>query len=141
MWFNSKTAIVPGSKGLFSPRWSPDGRYLIALSRDSSKKLLLYDFRSQMWTTVVTDESGMAYPSWSTDSQYVHYESGSGDERVVRRIKLGSSNPETIVSLKDFNIYTALVWRPWSTTAPDNSVVFTRDASTQETYALDVELP
>ena len=26
---------VPGSKGLYSPRWSPDGRHLAALSRDA----------------------------------------------------------------------------------------------------------
>jgi Tol biopolymer transport system component len=26
-----KTEIVPGSEGLFSPRWSPDGRYIAAL--------------------------------------------------------------------------------------------------------------
>jgi len=30
---------------------------------------------------------------------------------------------------------------PWSTTAPDNSVVFTRDTTTQEIYALDVDFP
>jgi serine/threonine protein kinase len=138
---SGKASIVPGSIGLFSPRWSPDGRYLIALPQNSSKKLLLYDFHSQMWTTLLTDESGMAYPSWSTDSQYVHYESGSGDQHEVRRIKLGGSKPETLFSLKDFNIYTAVVWGPWSTTAPDNSLVFTRDVSTQEIYALDVELP
>ncbi len=39
---------VPGSKGLFSPRWSPDGRFLAAVSHDSLR-LLLYDFASQRW--------------------------------------------------------------------------------------------
>jgi len=33
---------VPGSKGLYSPRWSPDGRRVAALSRDALN-LLLYD--------------------------------------------------------------------------------------------------
>ena len=44
---------VPGSKGLFSPRWSPDGRHLVALSHDSLR-LLLYDFASQQWRPLVT---------------------------------------------------------------------------------------
>jgi len=137
----SKTSVLPGSDGMFSPRWSPDGRYLAALSFEKvSKRLLIYDFHSQVWTTLVTDDTGMAYPSWSMDSQYVHYESGDGDQREVNRIKLGGSKPETVVSLKNSHIYMA-IWGPWTTTAPDNSVVLTRDTSTQGVYALDMELP
>jgi len=33
-----------GSQGIFGPRWSPDGRYIIALSYDGNK-LMLYDFK------------------------------------------------------------------------------------------------
>jgi Tol biopolymer transport system component len=41
-------STIPGSSGLFSPRWSPDGRYLAALSSDF-KNLMLYDFHEQKW--------------------------------------------------------------------------------------------
>jgi Tol biopolymer transport system component len=42
-------STVPGSTGLFSPRWSPDGRYLAAMPLDR-QKLLLLDMTSGEWT-------------------------------------------------------------------------------------------
>src|SRR4051812_22496615 len=33
---------------LFSPHWSPDGRYIAAQSSDS-QKLMLFDFKTQKW--------------------------------------------------------------------------------------------
>jgi Tol biopolymer transport system component len=45
----SKVSTIPGSQGLFSPRWSPDGRYIAALSIDFTK-LMLFDFRTQKWS-------------------------------------------------------------------------------------------
>jgi hypothetical protein len=41
--------VIPGSQDLFSPRWSPDGRYLAAMNQQSTK-LLLYDFKTQKWS-------------------------------------------------------------------------------------------
>jgi Tol biopolymer transport system component len=38
---------LAGSEGLFSPRWSPDGRYMSATVPEGSRKLMLYDFRTQ----------------------------------------------------------------------------------------------
>jgi Tol biopolymer transport system component len=133
-------SMVPGSEGLFSPRWSPDGRFLLALPvQDNHQKLLLYDFNTQKWTTLLTDHDGISYPSWTNDSQYVNYESGGGDHPEFRRIHLGASKSEKLFSLNDVHMYEN--WAFWSTVAPDNSVVFTRDVSTHEIYALDLELP
>ena len=53
---------VPDSKGLFSPRWSPDGRYLAAISHDSLR-LLLYEFSSQRWRPLVAAKTIVGYPS------------------------------------------------------------------------------
>ena len=39
---------LPGSRGIFAPRWSPDGRYIIAGSHRSDK-LMLYDFKNHKW--------------------------------------------------------------------------------------------
>ena len=139
---SAKASRMPGTDHFASPRWSPDGRHLVAVS---SNKLLLYDFRSQTWTTLVTDAMPLSHLSWSTDSQYVHYESsvdnaGKGNQLEVKRIRVGSSKPETLFSLKDLRIFEPH-FGSWSTTAPDNSVVFTRDITTQEIYALDVDFP
>ena len=36
-------STLPGSTGLYSPRWSPDGRYIVAMTFDS-RSLMLFDF-------------------------------------------------------------------------------------------------
>ena len=42
---NSKqVSVFPGSENLYSPRLSPDGKHLAALSSDN-KKLLIFDFQ------------------------------------------------------------------------------------------------
>jgi len=135
-----KVSTIPGSDGLFSPRWSPDGRYLAALSFDAdSKKLLLYDFRSQKWIEWLSDPDGIGYPAWTSDSRYLQYSSGDPD-RSIRRVKLGASRPETLFGWSDFRPFFS-EFGSWSDNGPDDSRLFTRDASTQEIYALDVEWP
>jgi len=134
-------STLPRSAGLFSPRWSPDGRYLAATSVEGSKKLMLYDFRAQTWSEWMTDPTGsVGYPAWSADSSSVYYDSYFSDRPQYRRIKLGQHHPEDVLSLAGQPIFSG-IWGPWSGITPDNSVIFVRDLSTQDIYALDVDLP
>ena len=41
-------STLPGSEGLYCPRWSPDGRYISATTADGSK-LMLFHLASQQW--------------------------------------------------------------------------------------------
>jgi Tol biopolymer transport system component len=58
-----QSRALPGSKGMFGPRWSPDGRYIGAESGDS-RKVLLYSFDSNHWTELPSptnsSENGLA---------------------------------------------------------------------------------
>ena len=66
--------IVPGSQGLFSPRWSPDGRYIAALSFDS-QRMVLFEFATGTWTDLVSNRTAsVGWESWSPDSRFVSYE-------------------------------------------------------------------
>ena len=64
-------STIPGSENLYSPRWSPDGKHLAALSADS-KKLLLYDFKTQKWTDWINEPGAIGYPTWSRDGNPWH---------------------------------------------------------------------
>jgi Tol biopolymer transport system component len=120
---------------MFSPRWSPDGRYLAALNLEGiSRKLFLYDFQTSKWSEWVSDPDGIGYPAWSPDSRSIEYWSAN----TIKRIQLGSSRPEALFGLRTLNIYFTPEFGPWSDTAPDGSRMFLRNASTEDIYALDV---
>jgi len=130
---------LPGSDGLFSPRWSPDGRYLSAITVDS-KRIMLYDLQAQKWTEWATDAGNINYGGWSSDSRYFYYDAAIAENPTCRRVKLGEHHPEELFGLGSLRRYLGS-WGQWGGLAPDNSRLFVRDTSTQEIYALDVELP
>jgi serine/threonine protein kinase/Tol biopolymer transport system component len=137
-----KVSAVPGSSGMFSPRWSPDGRYLAALSFELlPKKLFLYDVQTQNWTQWATDVD-MGYLSWTADSRYVRYvqNAGVGRSSKIRSVRVGNSNPEDLFSLNGLRQFDELLGQ-WSSTAPDGSQMFVRDTSGRDIYALDVDFP
>ena len=61
---------LPGSIGLFSPRWSPDGRYIAAISLDQTN-LSLFDTRSSKWT--VLSSGNFDHPEWSRDGKHIYF--------------------------------------------------------------------
>jgi serine/threonine protein kinase len=130
-----KASIVPGSENLFAPRWSPDGQYLVALTADS-KRLVLFDFKTQKWTDWVSTADFVGAPTWSRDRAYVYYVAGPADGGSYRRIKLGASKPETVVDFAELHLFSFMAGL-----TPDGSPLFTRDVSVDEIYSLEVQLP
>ncbi|MGC2476446.1 MAG: protein kinase [Candidatus Sulfotelmatobacter sp.] len=135
-----QVSTVPGSKGLFSPRWSPDGQHLAALTLDSTK-LLLFDFKTQKWSDWITEPGAVGYLNWSQDGSYLYYDSSFTDHPSFRRVKVGQTHSELLVDLKELPRYSAPPAYGWSGIAPDGSALFVRDLSTDEIYALDLDLP
>jgi Tol biopolymer transport system component len=124
---------LAGSKGMFSPRWSPDGRYIVAFSADSTR-LLLFDFRTQKWSDLAKGTLG--WPNWSRDGQYVYVLDQSGTEAVLR-IRVSDGKEERVIDLKNFS--TAGRYNGSLSLAPDDSPLLLRNAGTQDVYALDWE--
>ena len=73
-----KVSDLPGSQGLYSPRWSPDGRYISAFSADSMR-LLLFDSQTQKWSELAN--GSLSWLNWSHDGQYVYVLDYRGKER------------------------------------------------------------
>jgi len=127
---------VPDSNRYFSPRWSPDGRYLVALSLAASK-LALFDFYSQKWKTVV--EGGLyLWPYWSHDGRYVYYVQGVTNPAVMR-FRAADRKAERVVDLKD--LHTTGFFGISLSLTPDDQPLMTRDLGTQEIFTLDWQAP
>ncbi len=131
-----QVSMVPGSDGLYAPRWSPDGKYLAAMSADS-KKLVLYDLATQKWSDWVTEPGSVVLPAWSKDGRYVYYSNRSSENAGYRRVKLGERRSELVVDLKDLSQLDP----NWSGLDPADAPLFVRNRSTDEIYALDLDLP
>jgi len=132
---------VPGSDNFFSPRWSPDGKALAAFTGDS-KKLVLFDFRTQKWTELVTSEAGsIASLDWSRDTQYLYYDMHSADSSTLQRVRVSDKRVETVVDWTGLHRFIEPHVGPWSGLAPDGSALFVRDLSSDEVYVLDLQLP
>jgi len=138
---NSKqVSIIPGSQGLFSPRWSPDGRYLAALPVNQ-RKIVIFDFKRQKWSDWVSGHGQPSYPAWSRDGKYLYFESWLSDTPGYYRVQLGQTRPELVVDSNDLHQFYGPIMGSWSGITPDGSPLFVRDLSTDEIYALDLELP
>jgi eukaryotic-like serine/threonine-protein kinase len=120
----------------YFPRWSPNGRYIVALTHDS-QKLVLFDLTTHKWVDLLALNDTVKapkYPTWARDGQYVYYYSVRGHEPALFRVRISDHKAEQVASLSGINFL-------WVGLAPDGSPMVVRDAGTQEIYALDVELP
>jgi serine/threonine protein kinase/Tol biopolymer transport system component len=127
---------LPGSQGLFSPRVSPDGRYVAALSADS-KKLMLYDLATRKWSPLA--EATFAYNNWSHDSRHVYLEDYTRGDDIVR-VSVHGGPLQVVESVKDVPRGSD-PWASWLGLGPDDAPLLMRDQSTQEIYALELQLP
>jgi eukaryotic-like serine/threonine-protein kinase len=124
-------STVPGSTGLYSPRWSPDGRYIAAMNFDS-RVLMLFDSHTQKWQELA--RVTMGFPNWSKNSDYVYF-LHEEDQPSVMRVRISDHKVENVADLKHFR--QAGYWSVWLGMAPDDSPLLLRDTGTQEIYALD----
>jgi eukaryotic-like serine/threonine-protein kinase len=134
-----RISVIPSSENLFSPRWSPDGGHILALTGDS-KKLVLYDLKTQTWSDWINEPGAIGFPTWSPDGRYVYYNRVSTSEPSFRRVRVGEIRSEPLIDLKDLPRYFSPIG-PWSGLTPDGSALFARNLSTDEIYALDLDLP
>ncbi len=126
-----KVSDLPGSQGLYSPRWSPDGRYISAFSADSMR-LLLFDSQTQKWSELAN--GSLSWLNWSHDGQYVYVLDYRGKDAVVR-IRISDHKAEQVVDVKNFA--TAGRYGGCLSLTPDDSPLLLRDTGTQDVYSVD----
>jgi len=131
----NQISTLLGSRGFFSPRWSPDGRYLVALPF-ASHSLILFDSATQKWEEIT--KISLGFPNWSKNGDYVYFLHGENQPSVMR-IRIRDRRLEQVADLKNFR--QTGYWSFWLGMAPDDSPLLLRDIGTKEIYALDWQAP
>jgi Tol biopolymer transport system component/DNA-binding winged helix-turn-helix (wHTH) protein len=126
---------VPGSEGLFSPRWSPDGRYIAALSLDQ-RQVRLYSVVAQTWTTLSVPSG--ADPIWSTDSRSLFVHASLDTAQPIDRISIPDGHVDQIVRLADIRETDAVDYVFVGLTG-DNRPLIRARVFTGDFYSLDLK--
>ena len=130
-----KISEVPGSVGLFSPRLSPDGRYIVAIRLDQ-RALLLFDKTTQRWTTI--SSHGAGDPLWSHDGRSVYFQDFLEAGKPIYRIAIPDGRSEQIATINNLRPILASDYRLLSLAPGDLPVVSAR-TSTVNLYSVDLD--
>jgi Tol biopolymer transport system component len=126
-----RVSSLPESVGYSSPRWSPDGRYIAAMTK-TGLQMVLFDFQTGKWSDLI--QTAVDFPSWSKDGQsiyFVHYP----ENPAVLRVRISDRKLEQVADLKGFT--PTGFWGFWLGLDPEDSPLMLRDAGTQDVYSLD----
>jgi len=144
-----RVSAIPGSKGLYSPSMSPDGRFIVAIDTPDNRKLWLFDLQTQKWSELLDNSlTGAAspqelpgWPQWSGDSRYVYVGARTGQQGYsFYRVGVADHKLERVARF-EVPEGTTGAWGTWCGVTPDGSPLLLRDLSIHEIYALDVDLP
>ena len=126
----SETSAIMNSRGLRSPRWSPDGRYIAALTADLNH-LMLYDLTANKWVQLASFRMG--YPNWSHDSRYI-YLVNLANSAGICRVRIADHQIEPLVDMTRRSQY----WTDdaWLGLTPQDAPLLSRDISIQQVFAL-----
>ncbi len=128
-----RLAKLPGSDGLWMPRWAPDGGFILGRSADSLS-LFLFDVRKQTWHELARGES-FGYANWSSDSRFV-YVLKRGNEPAIERIRVSDGKTEIVARLAGVR-QTGFRNAVWTGLTPDNDPLILRDVGNEELYSLN----
>jgi Tol biopolymer transport system component/DNA-binding winged helix-turn-helix (wHTH) protein len=132
-----RSTFVAGSGGLIHPHWSPDGRFLAALSEDPSVIKLL-DLRTHRWSEVARGTL-ISAPVWSADS-VLYFQDLLAPGEPVYRFQPGSSSPQRAYSFEDI-LHSGAQRCAFQGFAPDGSLLVQVNRGGGDIYALTVSAP
>lgn len=130
-----KVTEIPGSTGLFSPRLSPDGRYIAAIRLDQ-KALMLFDRVEQRWTTLTTQ--GVGDPAWAHDGRSLFFQDFLAKGKPIYRISVPSGKPQPVATISNLLPTAATDYRLIGL-APGDLPVVSVYTSTVNLYSVDLK--
>ncbi len=123
-----------GSQGLWTARWSPDGKYISAVTQDN-RTLRLFDMQAQQWTDLAS--IGVNDAIWSPDSHFLYFDTFFGNDAAIYRVDIATRTLERRVDLRGFP--RGGYYGPWLGMTPDGLPMVLKDTSIEEIYRLDLD--
>jgi len=132
---SGQVETVPDSDGLFSPRWSPDGHYIAALSLDQ-RQVRLLTLATHQWTTLAVPSG--ADPVWSSDSRSLFLHASLDPSQPIDRVSIPDGRVETVIRLADTQQKDAVDFVFGGLTLDNRPLIRTR-VFTGNVYSLDLK--
>jgi Tol biopolymer transport system component/DNA-binding winged helix-turn-helix (wHTH) protein len=95
---NARIEEIPGSENLSSPRWSPDGKFIGAISEDGHN-LKIYDIAANRWRIAARGQS-LGIPAWSADGTFLYYQDLTAAGQPLFRVNANSGAKENVTSFQ-----------------------------------------
>lgn len=131
-----KAQTLPGSEGMFTARWSPDGRWIAAM-RLEQHQAFLFDVSARRWRKLAGDVEGTDL-SWSADSAWLYANLPGPNARIVR-VRADGGAWKTVADLRSQSIFNlADAGNLGFSVAPDNALILHRQANSPEIYAYEL---
>lgn len=123
----------PGSEGIFSPRWSPDGSTLAAI-RDfqDDSHLMLYHVATGKWEEVMRP-GYVSWPYWSHDGRSLWYYDANTMAIIRYDIRTGRHEEVTPLKMEDM---TGMI-EFWMGLTPNDEPMIRRRRDVRQIYALE----
>jgi dipeptidyl aminopeptidase/acylaminoacyl peptidase len=128
-----RVSDVPGSEGLWTCRWSPDGRYIagVRIGLDSRQMMInLFDTKLGTWRGL-TNAHHVNEPTWSRDSQFIYYDTEGQSPATLRRVRITGGAVEEVASFEHYPRATQ-----WSGLTPYDEPLVLHEAGSAKLYAL-----
>jgi Tol biopolymer transport system component len=125
-----KTTEIAGTAGLFSPRWSPNGRYVAAGSMDF-QSISLLDVAKGEWKALVVH--GSDSPFWSPDSEWVYFNDFL--DAYLWRVRISDGRLEKVMQTPMTLSYSCFS----NGFAPDGAVLLSCVDARRNIFALDLK--
>jgi Tol biopolymer transport system component/DNA-binding winged helix-turn-helix (wHTH) protein len=129
-----RVSPLSGSEHLWSPRWSPDGKYIAAVDED--RGLVLYELGTGKWKKIA---GSAGFPYWSLDGKYVYFDRQATDaEGKAYRVDIHSGEIEDIAQWKSMPLTDNYLGAAWMGVTPTGDPLVLHEVRTTEIYGLDL---
>ena len=137
----SRIQDLPKSNGLWTPRWSPSGDFIAAVSVDN-RRLVVFKVSTGIWAELAVLRN-IEYPAWTADSRYIHFSATSAPDmlpgghmdRGLYRVEVSTGRVQRLADIT----YFAGIKPSWCGVTPDGTPLIAQEVSIEEIYALKLD--